>query len=82
MNREVIEEFTSEKGIKVILEYDRERDIYVMTIFKNTGKIVFQGDLNEIQKQAERFFVNSLKSIKNKMEIALLEDMYRKGSNY
>jgi hypothetical protein len=82
MNREVIEEFTSEKGIKVILEYDRERDIYVMTIFKNTGKIVFQGDLNEIQKQAERFFVNSLKSIKNKMEIALLEDMYKKGSNY
>ncbi len=82
MNREVIEEFTSDKGIKVVLEYDRERDIYVMTIFKDTGKIVFQGDLNEIQKQAERFFVNSLKSIKNKMEIALLEDMYRKGSSY
>ncbi|NPA54395.1 MAG: hypothetical protein GXO21_06975 [Aquificae bacterium] len=82
MNREVIEEFSSDKGIKVILEYDRGRDIYVMTIFKETGKIVFQGDLNEIQRQAERFFVNSLKSLKNKMEIALLEDMYRKGSAF
>ena len=80
MNREVIEEFSSNKGIRVVLEYDRDRDIYVMTIFKDTGKIVFQGDLNEIQKQAERYFVDSLRSLKNKMEIALLEDMYRRES--
>ncbi len=82
MNREVIEEFTGDKGIKVILEYDRGKDLYVLTIFKDTGKIVFQGDINEIQKQAERYFVDSLRSLKNKMEIALLEDMYRKGSDY
>ncbi len=80
MNREVIEEFSGNKGIRVVLEYDRDRDIYVMTIFKDTGKIVFQGDLNEIQKQAERYFVDSLRSLKNKMEIALLEDMYRRES--
>lgn len=80
MNREVIEEFSGNKGIRVVLEYDRDRDIYVMTIFKETGKIVFQGDLNEIQKQAEKYFVDSLRSLKNKMEIALLEDMYRRES--
>ncbi len=80
MNREVIEEFSGNKGIRVVLEYDKDRDIYVMTIFKDTGKIVFQGDLNEIQKQAERYFVDSLRSLKNKMEIALLEDLYRKES--
>ncbi len=78
--REIIEEFSGNKGIRVVLEFDREKDIYIMTIYKDTGKIVFQGDLNEIQKQAEQYFVDSLKSLKNKMEIALLEDMYRKGN--
>ncbi|RMD46807.1 MAG: hypothetical protein D6831_01180 [Aquificota bacterium] len=82
MGREVIEEFKGDKGIRVILEFDRDREIYLLTVFKDTGKIVFQGDINEIQKQAERYFIDSLRSIKNKMEIALLEDMYRKGVRY
>ncbi len=82
MGREIIEEYKGEKGIRVVLEFDRDREIYLLTVFKDTGKIVFQGDINEVQKQAERYFIDSLKSIKNKMEIALLEDMYRKGVRY
>ena len=78
MSRELIEEFHSEKGIKVILEYDYEKEIYIMTILKNTGKIIFQGTMSEIQKQAEYFFIKSLKDIKNKMEIAMLEDLYKR----
>ncbi|WP_029520524.1 MULTISPECIES: hypothetical protein [unclassified Persephonella] len=78
MGREIIEEFESEKGIKVVLEYDYEKEIYVMTIYKDTGKIVFQGTMDEIQKQAEKYFVKSLKDIKNKMEIALLEDLFNR----
>ena len=49
-----------------------------MTIYKDTGKIVFQGTMDEIQKQAEKYFVKSLKDIKNKMEIALLEDLFNR----
>ncbi len=82
MGREVIEEFKGDKGIRVVLEFDGDREIYLLTVFRDTGKIVFQGDINEIQKQAERYFIDSLRSIKNKMEIALLEDMYRKGVRY
>ncbi len=78
MGREIIEEFESEKGIKVVLEYDYEKEIYIMTIYKDTGKIVFQGTMDEIQKQAEKYFVKSLKDIKNKMEIALLEDLFNR----
>ena len=78
MGRELIEEFESEKGIKVILEYDYDREIYVMTIYKDTGKIVFQGSMDEIRKQAEKYFVRSLKDLKNKMEIALLEDLFNR----
>ncbi|ACO03678.1 MAG TPA: hypothetical protein DEP48_00185 [Persephonella sp.] len=76
--RELIEEFSSGKGIKAILEYDREKDIYVMTVYKGDEKIVFSGKMDEIQKQAERYFVKSLKSLKNKIEIALLEDLYNR----
>ncbi|WP_457639572.1 hypothetical protein [Persephonella sp.] len=78
MGREIIEEFESEKGIKATLEYDNEREVYIMTVYKDTGKIVFQGSMQEIQKQAERFFVSSLRDIKNKIEIALLEDMFNR----
>ncbi len=78
MGRELIEEFESEKGIKVTLEYDNEKEIYIMTIHKSTGKIVFQGSMKEIQQQAEKYFVRSLKDIKNKMEIALLEDLFNR----
>ncbi|SNZ08525.1 hypothetical protein SAMN06265182_1331 [Persephonella hydrogeniphila] len=78
MGREIIEEFESEKGIKVILEYDNEKETYIMTIYKDTGKIVFQGSMKEIQQQAEKYFVKSLKDIKNKMEIALLEDLFNR----
>jgi len=78
MGRELIEEFESEKGIKVTLEFDNEKEIYIMTIHKNTGKIVFQGSMKEIQQQAEKYFVRSLKDIKNKMEIALLEDLFNR----
>ncbi|WP_457626535.1 hypothetical protein [Persephonella sp.] len=78
MGRELIEEFESEKGIKVVLEYDNEKETYIMTIYKDTGKIVFQGSMKEIQQQAEKYFVRSLKDIKNKMEIALLEDLFNR----
>lgn len=64
--RELIEEFSSGKGIKAILEYDREKDIYVMTVYKGDEKIVFSGKMDEIQKQAERYFVKSLKSLKTR----------------
>ncbi|WP_457641921.1 hypothetical protein [Persephonella sp.] len=76
--RELIEEFNSGKGLKAVLEYDTEKDIYIMTVYKGDEKIVFSGNMVEIQKQAERFFVKSLKSLKNKMEIALLEDLYNR----
>ena len=79
MGREIIEEFESEKGIKVKLEYDNEKNVYVMTIFKDGEKVVFSGDMKEIRKNAEGYFVKSLKRLKNKMEIALLEDMLKKG---
>lgn len=78
MGKELIEEFESEKGIKVTLEYDYDREIYIMTIYKNTGKIVFQGSMDEIREQAEKYFVKSLKDLKNKMEIALLEDLFKR----
>ncbi len=78
MGREIIEEFEGKKGIKVTLEYDNEKEIYIMTIQKDTGKIVFQGSMKEIQQQAEKYFVKSLKDIKNKMEIALLEDLFNR----
>ncbi len=81
MGRELIEEFESETGIKVKLEYDNEKNIYIMTIFKDGEKIVFSGTMKEIRENAENYFVKSLKRLKNKMEIALLEDMLQRGEN-
>ncbi len=81
MGRELIEEFESETGIRVKLEYDNEKNIYIMTIFKDGEKIVFSGTMKEIREKAENYFVKSLKRLKNKMEIALLEDMLQRGKN-
>jgi len=78
MGRELIQEFKSEKGLRATLEYDNEKEIYIMTIYKETGKIVFQGSMKEIQEQAEKHFVKSLKEIKNKIEVALLEDLFNR----
>ncbi|WP_456383511.1 hypothetical protein [Persephonella sp.] len=78
MGRELIQEFEGEKGLRATLEYDNEKEIYIMTIYKDTGKIVFQGSMKEIQEQAEKYFVKSLKDIKNKIEIALLEDLFNR----
>ncbi len=81
MGRELIEEFESETGIKVKLEYDNDNNIYIMTIFKDGEKIVFSGTMKEIREKAENYFVKSLKRLKNKMEIALLEDMLQRGES-
>ncbi len=77
--RKLIEKISTNYGIEITLEYDTDRDTYILTVVKNGEKEVFEGSLEDIQKASHRYFVNSLKRMKNQLEVLFLEEMYKKS---
>ncbi len=78
MGRKLVEQIEGEKGIKAKLEYDTDLNNYVMTVEYDGKTMEFTGTMKEIQNEASKYFIKSLRSLKNRLEIALLEDMLNK----
>jgi len=77
--RRLIDKVKSPKGIEIILEFDEEKQVYILTINSGKETKVFEGSIEEIQEIAHQYFVNSLKELKNHLEITLLEELYKKS---
>ncbi|RMA93053.1 hypothetical protein [Hydrogenothermus marinus] len=77
--KKLIEKIKTDKGISITLELDTERNIYIMTVEKDNEKAVFEGNISEIQEKAKKYFVKSLKNIKNKIEISILEELFNRS---
>ena len=77
--RKLIEKISTNYGIEITLEHDTERDIYILTIERDGEREVFEGSLEDIQEASHKYFVNSLKRMKNQLEVLILEEMYKKS---
>ncbi|HIE59593.1 MAG TPA: hypothetical protein EYH43_00475 [Persephonella sp.] len=77
--RKLIDKIKSPKGIEIILELEEEKQIYILTIKSEKETKIFEGNIEEIQEVAHHYFINSLKELKNHLEITLLEELYKKS---
>jgi len=77
--KKLIERITTDKGINITLELDTEKNTYILTVEKDGEKAIFEGDLGEIQEKAKKYFVKSLKNIKNQIEISILEELFNRS---
>ncbi len=77
--KKLIEKITTDKGIILTLEYDIEEGTYLLTIEKDNETVKFEGSLEEIQKASKKYFIDSLKYLKNQIEIAQLEELFKRS---
>jgi len=77
--RKLVDKVKSPKGIEIILEFDEEKQVYILTIKSEKETKIFEGNIEEIQEIAHQYFINSLKELKNNLEITLLEELYKKS---
>ena len=77
--RRLIDKVKSPKGVEIILEFDEERRVYILTITSEKETKIFEGNIEEIKEIAHQYFINSLKQLKNHLEIKLLEEIYKKS---
>ncbi|EDP73844.1 hypothetical protein [Hydrogenivirga sp. 128-5-R1-1] len=77
--KKLIEKITTDKGIALTLEYDVEEGTYLLTIEKDSETVKFKGSIEEIQKASKKYFINSLKHLKNQIEISQLEELFKRS---
>lgn len=77
--RKLIEKITTDRGVILTLEYDTDENKYILTVEKDNEVSIFEGSMEEIQKAAKTYFVKSLKQLKNQIEIAELEELFKRS---
>ncbi len=77
--KKILQKIETDTGIMLKLEMDVISNEYQLTIDDGRTVKVFKGSLDQIQKEAKKYFISSLKNIKDKVEISLLEEMLKRS---